>query len=222
MAQQWAGDTGPNLQAKNIGKIMQDHVRMFTSENADEFDVDLTKMLQMTKFLGDATLDQYDVHKHRWIIWNEMTGNIFPRLHQLAFSYLGDKPVDTAERTLLDSYRTLMYGKVAPFINNFYPDKQCVPFGSDNGYDLSQARIASMLTRYAMDYAPAGSYVFTSANELALGTAAGNCGFIDQSPDTRGMTFDAAVAAESGSDQSLKHFFLSMPHNLTVENVIFY
>ena len=110
-------------------------------------------------------------------------GNILPDLYGLVHSYLGDGEIDSGEENLLRSYREHLARKIEPFINEYYPDKDCTEAPS-GGYDLSKARIVPFLTRFAIDYTPSDFQVFQNAHSLAMKTVKGGCAFIEHSPGT--------------------------------------
>ena len=76
------GGFGDPILARNMAKIMQDHFRMYNAETKNEFDVTITNILEMTKFV-DAN---FALDKTKWMVWNELTAqtnNIFPKLNRI-------------------------------------------------------------------------------------------------------------------------------------------
>jgi len=166
------------LEARYIAKMMQDAYRMF-NEQRDIYGVTLRHILNMASFLDGPESTQ-----DRWIVWREMTNNVYPKINRLMTANLNSEGGDHAE--LLKIYKKFMNDKVDYFISEFYPDKGC---SSGKDYDLSRARMTPFVLDYAMNYADSkNSTVFSDAHDLAMETV-NRCPFLDQSPDTRQKNF---------------------------------
>ena len=201
--QHWSEE---KLLARSIAKIFQDHYRMLTSENVNDFDVTIKTLLDLTWFLRGPNSDvDLDGHQNRWIIWREVDRmNIFGTLHNRVQSYLRHAETDSAEAQLFHVYRTYMYSKIEYFIESFYPDKY--PENNDPAmpvYDIGKARMTEFAVSMAMRYGDF-QYMHEKAHELAMLTVNGLWQFRDQSPDTRKTTFKAAVAHESDNESGTR------------------
>ena len=186
------------LTARNIAKLFQDHYRMLLADTVGEFDVTIKTLLDMTWFLRGPNPGDIDGQKHRWLIWKEVDQmNIFQTLHTKIHSYLYNSDSTSAEFHLFESYMAYMYSKVN-FVDNYYPDKYPTDDNSQSSiYDVSKARMTEFVLSMAMRYGDQTASIFSSAHKLAMLTVEGNWTFLDQSPDTRIVTFKAAVAYES-------------------------
>jgi len=157
-------------------------------------------------------LDGPESTQDRWIVWREMTNNVYAKINRLMTANLNSEGGDHAE--LLKIYKKFMNDKVDYFISDFYPDKGC---SSGKDYDLSRARMTPFVLDYAMNYADSkNSTVFSDAHDLAMETV-NRCPFLDQSPDTRQKTFEAAVISESLASKPVTEFLIEKINSAITE-----
>lgn len=169
--------------------------------------------MEMTWLIRGKEPDHVNTHYRRWIVFRELEGDLAGRFTSMMIAALHDANESTAESKLLIAFKSYFASKLDntikaldgsietdPNLASIYPDKEPADWDtplSIGTLDIKKARIAPYVARLALKYMEPDSDFFVWASRLADLTANKDWLFLDQSPDTRDYTFQAAVVCES-------------------------
>lgn len=187
---------------------------MIQSSRTD-FNAKYIDLFEMSWLIRGPAEDDVDTHYKRWIIFSELENCISGDLTSMMITALNHADDGTAENNLLIAFKSYFASKLDytiypldgsnhtnPHRDGVYPDKQPIHWENDLGagtLDLKKARMSPYIARLAMRYMNLDSDFFQWTSMLTDLTATGKWEFLDQSPDTRDYTFQAAVVCESES-----------------------